>query len=128
MDPPGMNECLADQELRSLLDGGLTEAEMSSIGDHLAECNCCRQRADDLSNVMELNWARGVRDRSSDSDAVVPQQVLEPPTGGKTAASRSAPLDLERELDWLASLASAIPIARTARSPVANPRTMIVEV
>ena len=96
-----MNACLTEQELRSLLDGGLTEAKMSSVGNHLVECDRCRQRADDLTNVMELNWARGVRDHSSYSDVLVSQQLLEQSTKDKAAAGRSANSDLEHELDWL---------------------------
>jgi hypothetical protein len=96
-----MNGCLTDQELRSLLEGELMDAEMATMGDHLVECGRCRQRADDLSNVIELNWARGVRDQSSDSDAVVSQQLMNLPTLDKAVTNRSENLDLERELEWL---------------------------
>ena len=96
-----MNGCLSDQVLRSLLDGGLAEAKMSSVGNHLAVCDCCRQRADDLTNTIEMDWARGMRDRGSYSDAFVSQRLLEPRTEDNAAASRCANLDLEHELDWL---------------------------
>lgn len=94
-----MSQCLTDQSLRSLVDGALSDEEMSSVGNHLVQCEHCRQRADDLTNVKELIWARGMRGLSSDQLEISPAELAGSPR--EETAKRLAKLDFNHELDWL---------------------------